>query len=92
MITSSKDFWIKTANNFGLWRIRYALEDTIFALTDTKNNALILSVLKEKTRAQEKLFQDIIDVVDHQLCQRGIEHFDILYRRKNDNVNSIPDS
>lgn len=78
-----KKYWIPIAGNFGMWKIRFILEDWLFKTQDTRNYELILSLLKSKDRIHQELFKNIIDIVGYQLKKKGIRSFSIIFRKKN---------
>lgn len=82
-ISDIQKYWIPLANNFGMWKTRYFLEDALFAMLDKKNYSLILSLIKKKRHVQEKLFEDISAIVSHHLEKKSLKDFEIVCRQKN---------
>lgn len=83
LIADTKKFWIPLANNFGMWKVRYFLEDKLFKFLDNKNYSLIISLIKKKQRVQEKLFENIAGILRHHLNQKSLKKYEILSRQKN---------
>lgn len=75
--------WLEVANNFGLWRLRYYLEDALFKNFDAKNYELFESVIAEKIQVDESLVSDISDIVTIACLQSGVKNLIIKNRQKN---------
>lgn len=79
----SYQLWLEVANNFGMWRLRYYLEDAVFKNFDTKNYKLFESVLKEKLTLDEGLVKDIADLVMLASRAAGVRKVEVKNRQKN---------
>jgi len=75
--------WLEVANHFGLWRLRYALEDSIFRTFDPENFALFESVVAKQMFIDAHLVQAIRTIVDDALKRANIKNFSIENRTKN---------
>lgn len=96
-------YWIPIASNFGVWKIRYQLEDRLFFLTNKKNYELVSSLLKKKIRIQKHLFKNIINILKDVFQKEKLKNLEIVFRtknifgiynkmkRKNQNINHIND-
>ncbi len=82
-IESNVVYWSSLADHFGFWKFRYLLEDIIFSITNPKDYQLILSLFKEGDKKHQKLFKEVMDILDIQFKKEGIKNFEILYRKKN---------
>lgn len=78
-----RDVWVSIADHFGLWKIRYALEDTMFLLLEPHEAELVSSIISKKTREHAKLFADIEGIVSHYFEKNGLRDYTILCRKKN---------
>jgi len=78
-----QQYWIPIANNFGLWKIRYIIEDALFELDDPESYQLIVSVLAEKSKMYQELLNDIISIVHFHLQKAGLKDFEVFSRKKN---------
>lgn len=77
------DAWISAANHFGLWQMRYLLEDALFAIREPDESALIHSVLETRSQGARELFQDLEAILRHHLNQEGHDTAAIESRAKN---------
>lgn len=75
--------WITIMDHFGLWKIRYRLEDESFLLLDPKEADLVTSLIRKKTRQHAKLFRDIQSIVDHFFQREGLVNYHLVFRKKN---------
>lgn len=83
LLIQVKNYWIPICDNFGMWRIRYQLEDRLFELNDKKTYKLVCSLVKRKQKVHKILFQSIVEIVSNQLHKAGIKDFEIKFRQKN---------
>lgn len=79
----SYQLWTEVADNFGMWRLRYHLEDAIFRAFDPENYSLFESVVKEKLALDKELVKDITDLVFVASKAAGVKHVSIKNRQKN---------
>lgn len=75
--------WLEVANHFGLWRLRYMLEDSIFRTFDPENFTLFESVVAKQMFIDAHLVQAIRTIVENALKRAGIKNFSIENRTKN---------
>lgn len=78
-----RDDLLTSADNFGLWQIRYVLEDEIFQRTDPENFELVQSLLEKQDRLHKEIFGDVTKIIRHHLKLERIENFEIENRKKN---------
>ncbi len=83
LIIKRKNFCIAIANRFGLWKLRYLLEDTIFFILKPKTYRMIESFLLESEKIHRKLFKNIINVIEYHFKKINLKYFEIKYRKKN---------
>ena len=77
------DEWLEVANHFGLWKLRYLLEDAIFKTFDPENFALFESVVAKQMFMDAHLVQAIRGIVGDALKRADIKNFSIENRTKN---------
>ena len=75
--------WLEVANHFGLWRLRYLLEDAVFRTFDPENFALFESVVAKQMFIDAHLVQAIRTIVEDALKRANIKNFSIENRTKN---------
>jgi GTP pyrophosphokinase len=75
--------WLDVANHFGLWKLRYLLEDAIFKTFDPDNYALFESVVQKQLFIDEHLVQAIRGIISDALTRGGLSGFSIENRAKN---------
>ncbi len=75
--------WVRIAERFGLWQIRYYLEDAIFKNFDPENYRLFRSVVQRKMKTDAYLISDIRSILRQTLYTAGIQEFEIRNRQKN---------
>ena len=75
--------WIEIAEHFGLWKLRYALEDMIFKTFDADAFAAFESVIEKQIRMDHEKVSSIRAIVKDALKRAGITEFSLLNRRKN---------
>lgn len=78
-----RDRWVALADRFGLWKLRYELEDALFRADDPETFALVTALLRDQEELHFDLFQQILSVLRHHLMQKGLGHVEVLYRKKN---------
>ncbi len=83
LIPNAKKYYRQIADNFGMWKLRYILEDTIFKAENEKEYDNICSILEKESHVQSKLFENICQIVEGKLIEAGIKNFEILHRKKN---------
>jgi len=77
------DQWVDIAEHYGQWRLRYALEDGVFATFDPENFALFESVVASQISTDKKIIAEIHAIVEYTLQTANISGYKILNRRKN---------
>lgn len=82
-VRTYKDSWIAVADLCGRWRLRYVLEDAIFAFLEPEDYRLITSVIKKRGKEYLRILDDAIAIVRHQCAARGYTDIEIYARRKN---------
>lgn len=82
-VKTYKDSWIAVADLCGRWRLRYVLEDVIFAFLEPEDYRLITSVVKKRGKQYLTILDDAIAIVRHQCMARGHSDIEIYARRKN---------
>ena len=82
-VEKNKAVWVETANHFGLWKLRYLLEDTLFYKADQKDYDLIKSLIQKEEKIQKSFFQEIISILEYHLEKNEILDVEIIYRKKN---------
>ena len=75
--------WLDVANHFGLWKLRYLLEDAIFKTFDPENFALFESVVQKQMFIDQHLILSIRGILEDALKHAGIKDFSIENRVKN---------
>ena len=75
--------WLDVANHFGLWKLRYLLEDAIFKTFDPENFALFESVVQKQMFIDQHLILSIRGILENALKNAGIKDFSIENRVKN---------
>ena len=75
--------WLEVADRFGLWQLRYALEDIIFKTFDPENFSLFQSVVEKKMFMEQHIVLAIRGIVEDALKRDGFKKFAIKNRRKN---------
>src|SRR3989338_2411642 len=75
--------WLDVANHFGLWKLRYMLEDAIFKTFDPENFALFESVVQKQMFIDQHLILSIRGILEDALRNAGIKDFSIENRVKN---------
>src|SRR3989344_1883826 len=75
--------WLDVANHFGLWKLRYMLEDAIFKTFDPENFALFESVVQKQMFIDQHLILSIRGILKDALKYAGIKDFSIENRIKN---------
>ncbi len=83
LIKDVRDYWVPLADKYGMWKLRYILEDNRFEILDPEGYGLMCSVLKSKTKFYAKLFKDIDVILSHYLNEAGLKNYKILHRQKN---------
>lgn len=78
-----QDYWLDIADHFGLWRLRYRIEDQLFQLKDPKTYHLIQSLIEKKTEIHQDLFREITQILKDQLKKIKLSKFKIQFRKKN---------
>lgn len=76
------DSWCNVADHFGLWQLRYLLEDTAFRHGDAENYDLLCSLIEKKQAAFRPLVIDITAILHHYCHRDGIDAH-ITTRTKN---------
>lgn len=71
------------ADNFGLWKIRYILEDEAFRFKHPDQYKIASLLLQKQTDIHKKLFADMISIIEYQFKKEGLQDFKIVYRKKN---------
>jgi len=79
----SYQLWTEVADNFGMWRLRYYLEDAIFRNFDPENYELFDSVTKEKIALDEGMVKDVTSLVKAAAEASGVKNLEIRNREKN---------
>ncbi len=75
--------WLDVANHFGLWKLRYALEDVIFKTFDPENYELFQSVIQQQLFVDNHLILSVRGIISDALHRAGISDFLIENRVKN---------
>ncbi len=75
--------WLDVANHFGLWKLRYMLEEAIFKTFDPENFALFESVVQKQMFIDQHLILSIRGILEDALSRAGIKDFTIENRVKN---------
>ncbi len=75
--------WLDVAEQFGLWKLRYALEDMIFKTFDPENFSLFESVVEKQMFIDTHLVRAIRAILEEALKHAGLKEFSIQNRRKN---------
>ena len=75
--------WTILGDYFGLWQLRYRLEDTLFQIDEPETFMLVMSLLTGQEKRCQEIFAQILQVLRHHLVQRGLPHARVLCRRKN---------
>jgi GTP pyrophosphokinase len=75
--------WLEVADHFGLWKLRYLLEDAIFRTFDPENFSLFESVVQKKMRMDQNLVLAIRDIVGSAFKRAGLMSFTLTNRKKN---------
>jgi (p)ppGpp synthase/HD superfamily hydrolase len=83
LLKAVQDYWIPIANHFGMWKLRYRIEDELFKKTDPKIYKLIQSLVKKKNRIHKQLFKEITSIIRHTLKKKKLSGFSIVFRQKN---------
>lgn len=83
LLNQIKTYWIPIANNFGMWKIRYYLEDIVFAHTDYKKYSLIRSLLRAENHSSQKIFNEINNILSYYFKKAKLKKYEIIYRKKN---------
>lgn len=78
-----RTYWIPIADHFGMWKMRYRIEDALFKYMDPQNYDLIESLVKKKTRVHQQLLKEIAGLLRYHLKKSGIKGSSILFRKKN---------
>lgn len=79
----SYKLWVAIAERYGLWQIRYHMEDAIFKNFDCENYKLFRSVVQKKMQTDARLISDIHGILGQALLTAGIKNFEIRNRQKN---------
>jgi hypothetical protein len=74
---------VSLADNFGLWRLRYLLEDAVFEYLQPEQFKMMHSLLDRQTKKHVKLFLDIQFILRHYLDAAGLKDAHVLCRKKN---------
>jgi GTP diphosphokinase / guanosine-3',5'-bis(diphosphate) 3'-diphosphatase len=82
-VKANRSRWITVADLCGRWRLRYVLEDVIFAFLEPKEYSLITSVIKKRGKEHLHLLEDAIAIVRYQCEIHGHKDIEIYARRKN---------
>jgi len=84
LLTESKyRKWLEDANHFGLWKLRYMLEDAIFKAFNPENFSLFESVIKKQMFIDKHLVTAIRSILEDALARASITKFTIENRTKN---------
>lgn len=75
--------WITVANNFGLWKLRYALEDAHFKASNEENYEIFKSVIDKQLFIDHHLVLNVKAIIGNALRSAGLKNFFIVNRRKN---------
>jgi len=75
--------WLEIANHFGLWKLRYALEDAVFKAFDPENFALFESVVEKQMFVDAHLVLAIRAIVKDAFTCAGVGECTIENRKKN---------
>ena len=75
--------WLDVADRFGLWRLRYAMEDAIFKTFDPRSYALFKSVVEKQVRLDAGLVRSIRGILTEALKKEGLGSCRIENRTKN---------
>ena len=82
-IEQCNQYWTEIADHFGLWMLRYEIEDTMFQILEPENYTLFLSLLTKQKKIHEELFKDVRIIIKHALAKEGLKNMSILSRQKN---------
>jgi|SRR3989338_3329889 len=75
--------WVEVAEYFGLWKLRYCLEDALFKKFDPDNFLLFESVVDKKMFMDQHVVLAIHGILKDALKRAGLLGFDIQNRKKN---------
>lgn len=75
--------WLDVANHFGLWKLRYMLEDATFKTFDPENFSLFESVVEKQMFIDKHLILSIRSILEDAFNKAGIKGFTIENRVKN---------
>ena len=75
--------WLEVANRFGLWKLRYLLEDAIFKTFDQENFLLFESVVNKQMSMDKYLVLAVRSILEDALMKAGLKKFRIENRAKN---------
>ena len=70
------------ANRLGMWKLKGELEDLAFPYAYPKEAKEVISLLKQKTKADEKYLDDIYRKLRAELAQNNVQVIDTSYRIK----------
>lgn len=79
----SRRQWIQLADHFGMWRMRYLLEDAWLQAEDPMQFDTVRQLLERQERRHQRMLGDIAVILRHALGARGLRDIRIEYRRKN---------
>lgn len=75
--------WLAVANHFGLWKLRYTLEDAVFKAFDQKNFSLFSSVVNKQIYMDRRLVLSVRSILEDVMTRAGFKRFTIENRTKN---------
>lgn len=75
--------WLEVANRFGLWKLRYVLEDAVFKAFEAENFSLFESVVKKQMSLDAEFIGTIRKIVSDALKRDRLSKFSIENRTKN---------
>lgn len=75
--------WLAIADHFGLWRLRYAIEDATFRAFDPENYALFESVIARQMRLDAGFVSNVRAILEHAFSKAEIRSCAIENRTKN---------
>lgn len=82
-IQENRQIWISLGDQFGLWKMRYILEDSIFLMLQPQEYYLIESLLIKELKIHQDLFKEIIEILKYYFSKAKLKKFEISYRKKN---------
>jgi ppGpp synthetase/RelA/SpoT-type nucleotidyltranferase len=79
----SLDEWRALADTFGMWRIRYLMEDMRLKKEDPEQYETIQTLVQKQEKARKKIFSDITSVLRIALNEAKLQDVQIEFRKKN---------